>query len=155
MKRILFFLLLLPFFQVNAVANTCMSHSFKQVIHQQNKATQCWNNGNLACVANRFYAHQFVYMGDGNQLIKNKRALYQHYKNSFQNKKDNYKSHSIDLGQLSLTPLYCRQLGSSYMLIAEYKLNMDGKISLGQDLSIWQKTEGKYKMIADFPRAQK
>ncbi len=127
------------------LAANCSAKQFQPIMQQRNAMVSCWNHSDLNCVVNSFYADDFIYMAK--KPIHTKTQLLAHYKNNFKNQK------TASLGKLKLTPLYCRNLGSDYISqLLHYNLSKNGKISTGDDILIWQKIAGRYKIITDFPR---
>ena len=109
---------------------------------------KAWNDGNIQNVVS-FYSDSFVYMSK-NDILTNKKDIISHYVNSFSNSK----SESLDLGQLQLDYIFCKNIDENHQLaILNYNLDMNGKIFKGDDLLMWEKTKNNgYKIIVDFPR---
>ena len=129
-------------------ADSCDSKDFSEISNQKNLMVKAWNDGNIQNVVS-FYSDSFVYMSK-NDILTNKKDIISHYVNSFSNSK----SESLDLGQLQLDYIFCKNIDENHQLaILNYNLDMNGKIFKGDDLLMWEKTKNNgYKIIVDFPR---
>lgn len=126
-------------------AADCSLPQFRAIQKQSRAMQRCWNHGNLTCVVNKYYAKDFVYVG--NSIIKSKQALYSHYQQSFQS------DPKKELPQLTYELVDCKALGKDYISsLGKYTVLDKGTSKEGYDILLWQKVNREYKIITDIPK---